>query len=44
MHKSTWNNSKPSLNCFKNVLEYLKHLSKDNQPLGELYETVFLSF
>ncbi len=45
MHKSKWNNSKPSFkNKCKNYLEYLKHLFKDNQPLGELYETVSLSF
>ncbi len=47
VHKSKWNNSKPSLNCFKNeckkYLESLKHLSKDNQPLGELYN-VWVSF
>ncbi len=45
MHKSNWNNSKHSLNCFKNeckkYLESLKNVSKNNQPLGDLYETVY---
>ncbi len=47
VHKSKWNNSKPSLNYFKNeckkYLESLKHLSKDNQSLGELYKSMYES-
>jgi len=46
-HKSKWNNSKPSLTCFKNEFKIylvpIKHLSKDNQSLCKLYKNMYES-